>query len=119
MHLHGTPPGAQPRRRAQDDAPHVPDEVDRIIVALCQRIDELAYGIEAIRALIDDSEGVAGLHLNGDLAPWSELQSGGRFEEWLQPFNDAESAAQKPIDYRTEEARWADMRARLLTKGQP
>lgn len=30
--------------------------------------------------LISESEGVAGLHLNGDLAPWDELLPGGRFE---------------------------------------
>lgn len=30
--------------------------------------------------LISESEGVAGLHLNGDIAPWDELLPGGRFE---------------------------------------
>lgn len=30
--------------------------------------------------LISESDGVAGLHLNGDLAPWGELVAGGRFE---------------------------------------
>ena len=33
--------------------------------------------------LISQSHGVAGLHLNGDLASWGELTDGGRFEEWL------------------------------------
>lgn len=37
----------------------------------------------AMNGLIAESEGVAGLHLNGDVAPWSDLLSGGRFEEWL------------------------------------
>ena len=46
-------------------------------------------GIHAVRDLIADSEGVAGLHLNGDMAPWDELRTGGRFEEWLKPFDDA------------------------------
>ena len=40
--------------------------------------------LEAVRValadLIDNSEGVAGYHLNGDLAPWSELVAGGRYE---------------------------------------
>jgi len=38
--------------------------------------------IQAIWDLIKESEGVAGLHLNGDMAPWSDLLEGGRFEDW-------------------------------------
>lgn len=33
-----------------------------------------------LSALMSGSEGVAGLHLNGDLAPWTELEPGGQFE---------------------------------------
>lgn len=33
-----------------------------------------------IQGLIAESHGVAGLHLNGDVAPWHELEAGGRFE---------------------------------------
>lgn len=33
--------------------------------------------------LIGNSEGVAGLHKNGDLAPWHSLTEGGAFETWL------------------------------------
>lgn len=51
--------------------------------------DVLSRGITAVASLIDESEGVAGLHLNGDLAPWSELRTGGRFEEWLVDFDAA------------------------------
>ncbi len=53
---------------------------------------QLKSGIKAIRSLINDSEGVQGLHLNGDLAPWDELEQGGRFEDWLGDFNIAENA---------------------------
>lgn len=42
---------------------------------------------EALQGLLDDviglmreSEGVAGLHLNGDVADWASLDEGGRFE---------------------------------------
>ena len=51
---------------------------------------EIKRGIESVRGLIDDSKGVVGLHLNGDVAEWSELEEGGRFEEWLSLFNSAE-----------------------------
>lgn len=33
-----------------------------------------------IQGLMSESEGVAGLHRNGDVAPWDELEPGGRFE---------------------------------------
>jgi len=52
-------------------------------------VERLRKGIAAISALIADSSGVYGLHLNGDPAPWDELLSGGRFEEWLADFDAA------------------------------
>ena len=36
-----------------------------------------------VQELMGASDGVAGLHRNGDLADWSSLDSGGHFEEWL------------------------------------
>jgi hypothetical protein len=50
----------------------------------------LKTGIKAVRDLMDSSQGVAGLHLNGDVAPWEEISEGGRFEEHLLAFNEAE-----------------------------
>jgi len=57
----------------------------------CQycRVEQLEAAVSAVDALISDSEGVAGLHLNGDVAPWEELRTGGRFEEWLIEFDAA------------------------------
>lgn len=49
----------------------------------------LRAGLKAVEDLIADSHGVAGLHLNGDIAPWAELRTGGRFEEWMIAFDDA------------------------------
>jgi len=34
--------------------------------------------------LVANSEGVSGLHLNGDMAPWSEIMDGGAYGAWLQ-----------------------------------
>jgi hypothetical protein len=53
-------------------------------------------GLEAVESLINESRGVSGLHLNGDLAPWDELRTGGRVEEWLIAFDDALNAARSP-----------------------
>ena len=53
------------------------------------RVKELEYAAKsALRAMDDlfgDSEGVYGLHLNDDPAPWNSLTEGGHFEEWLLP----------------------------------
>ena len=43
---------------------------------------------ESLHVLQESSEGVAGLHLNGDVAAWDELREGGRFEEWLMVFDE-------------------------------
>ena len=53
---------------------------------------ETLRGLEAVEALIHNSRGVIGLHLNGDEAPWDELRTGGRFEGWLRDFDDALAA---------------------------
>lgn len=52
-------------------------------------IERLRKGLAAVDALIRESGGVAGLHLNGDIATWDELRTGGRFEGWLVDFDAA------------------------------
>lgn len=47
--------------------------------------------VEDIQGLMTESEGVAGLHLNGDVAPWQELEAGSRFER-LSHLPDAVAA---------------------------
>lgn len=53
------------------------------------RIKELEKGLAAVQELIDCSHGVAGLHLNGELAVWDEILEGGPYEEWLVDFSNA------------------------------
>lgn len=62
---------------------------------LRERVKVLEFGLSEVETLMDESEGVAGLHLNGDVAPWSELRSGGRFEEWLLGFDEASALLEK------------------------
>jgi hypothetical protein len=45
-----------------------------------EALDRLIFDIKALAA---ESEGVAGLHQNGDVAPWSDLLEGGEFSPWL------------------------------------
>lgn len=67
------------------------------LVAECDATHVRAAMLEAaLRALVDDitdliidSDGVAGLHRNGDLAPWSELTAGGSYER-LRSLLDAQ-----------------------------
>ena len=49
--------------------------------------------VRAVQDLIDQSQGVYGLHLNGEGAPWETLRKGGQFEEWLLDFDDALESA--------------------------
>lgn len=49
----------------------------------------LINGLRAVQDLIDSSSGVSGLHLNGEIAPWSDLQHGGPFSQWLEAFDEA------------------------------
>jgi len=61
---------------------------------LLAEVERLRKGLHAVELLIGESYGVAGLHLNGDIAFWGELRSGGRLEEWLRDFDAA--LEQKP-----------------------
>jgi hypothetical protein len=54
-------------------------------------------GLCAVDALIDNSKGIAGLHLNRDIAFWDQLQTGGKCESWLLDFDAAMLVAVKSI----------------------
>lgn len=56
-----------------DYAKHLEDHQNELLSALRGLYDD-------ITRLMSESEGVAGLHLNGNVAPWGELDKGGRFE---------------------------------------
>ena len=71
------------------------DNLSEWIMDRVKEAKQYESAIEAIRCLIDDSNGVDGLHLNGDLAPWDSLEEGGHFEEWLIEFNKAEELMAK------------------------
>lgn len=68
--------------------------LDELDAARAER-DALRKGIKAVEDLINDSSGVAGLHLNGDYASWESLRTGGHFEEWLIDFDNALAAIEK------------------------
>jgi len=55
-------------------------------------VDALEKLVGSIDELIGSSEGVFGLHLNGDSSPWNELTEGGQFEDWLIDLETARAA---------------------------
>ena len=58
-------------------------EIDRLRI----ENDKLKKGIKAVKELIEESRGVDGLHMNGDVAMWSELLQSGFAEDWLIDFS--------------------------------
>jgi len=56
--------------------------------------DEVVNALRALRKDVDDlvnhSQGVAGLHMNGDIAEWDSLLPGGSFGSWLSSVSDAD-----------------------------
>lgn len=54
-------------------------------------LERLLYDIQD---LSDSSQGIVGLHRNGDPAPWNELLEGGRYSSWL---GDAIAAARAAL----------------------
>lgn len=51
----------------------------------------LSMAVHETFDLIANSSGVAGLHLNGDEAPWDELLEGGEYEKWLRSLSQAKT----------------------------
>jgi len=86
IHLHGRP---------FSDIQNLFREADKDLEAKNKTIETLSKGLKAVRVLMDESTGVSGLHLNGDIAEWHELMEGGFSEEWLTEFNIAEELLTK------------------------
>ena len=73
----------------RDDFP--PDEIAmlrRQLAAALAACEVKQAALQEIIDLMSESYGLTGFHLNGDVAPWSELEEGGRFER-LTSLNNA------------------------------
>ena len=51
----------------------MPDIIADRIAQLEQQRDELLAALEAVQAVANNSDGVAGWHMNGDIAKWDDL----------------------------------------------
>jgi len=49
------------------------EQIARLWAAAGEMHEALSHLLKAIRDLVAESDGVAGLHLNGDIATWDEL----------------------------------------------
>jgi hypothetical protein len=67
----------------------VVDALQAELAELRKDRDRLKKAVDAVCDLIENSQGVYGLHLNGDPASWPSLLQGGMFEEWLVDFSEA------------------------------
>jgi hypothetical protein len=68
--------------RRQHTAPSSPmlERIEQLEAQRNQLLAALEGLAEDVQGLIAESHGVAGMHLNGDVAPWHELEAGGMFE---------------------------------------
>ena len=57
----------------RDDIAQIAKQRDGLANALSELLSD-------VDGLMGESTGVYGLHMNGDVSPWSELEEGGRFE---------------------------------------
>jgi uncharacterized coiled-coil DUF342 family protein len=57
--------------------------------ALRERVERQHKGLKAVEDLINESDGVYGYHLNGDLSPWGDFLEGGCNETYLMEFEEA------------------------------
>ena len=83
--------GAKPRYDQRLVLGLSPEDKDRLLLSLLTAVEDVG-------ALINDSQGVTGLHLNGDVATWDELTLGGRNEDWLRNFGIAELHIETLLD---------------------
>ena len=67
------------------------DEIERLMANVEYFRGTLLALLSNIEALIEESDGVYGLHMNGGDAPWAELTDDGRFGDWmpLEGFREA------------------------------
>jgi len=64
-----------------------------------QELTELLTNlVQSLDDLITSSDGVAGLHLNGNIAHWESLLEGGRFEGWLLALYQARAWAERLVE---------------------
>jgi hypothetical protein len=60
--------------------------------AVTNLVEAASIALHDIDDLIANSEGVAGLHMNGDVAEWESILAGGAFGAWMQSLEQLRAA---------------------------
>jgi hypothetical protein len=81
--------------RLLDDLDALFSHIDHLTAEDARLITALGGIVTSLDDLIASSDGVYGLHKNGDHAPWGELTAGGQYESWLMALEDAREALPK------------------------
>ena len=76
-------------------AAHAINSHDELVAMNKELLEGLKRVVFDLNELSDNSDGVIGLHRNGDIARWSSLRSGGFNEGWLLSIDEAEGTIEK------------------------
>ena len=74
------------------NAPEADRSVFKAAPDLLEALERLLHDVSDLAA---NSEGVAGLHMNGNVADWGSLLPGGEFGAWLASIDAARAAIAK------------------------
>ena len=68
------------------------EDLEALALGMASKLEKLEKHANALvddlHCLINESDGVAGLHLNGNIANWDELTKGGACEWWLSSLDE-------------------------------
>jgi len=78
--------------------PSMEAEIERLTARVAELEEAGGRVLHDIDDLATHSEGVAGLHQNGDIAPWDSLFAGGNFEAWLMSIETLRAALSTPTE---------------------
>ena len=76
-------------------AAHAINSHDELVAMNKELLEGLKRVVFDLNELSNNSDGVIGLHQNGDIARWSSLRSGGFNEGWLLSIDEAEGTIEK------------------------
>ena len=74
---------------------HAINSHDELVAINKELLEALKRVVFDLNELSNNSDGVSGLHQNGDIAKWSSLRSGGFNEGWLLRVDEAECVIEK------------------------
>jgi hypothetical protein len=84
-------------RRGGEAGHRLYESIEQLKEQLLAAESDAAAMRKAFDDLVAESDGVAGLHLNGEVVPWADLCAGGRYEAWCGVFSHAPATTGKEV----------------------